>query len=390
MAQVARPEETRDGIMGEMHRTVLVLPGLLAPEGSESVLQKFESELFPIVSRSRLTRLIPTEDAAVPEAAWVGLDPSVVPLADGPLTLSALHADPPERSVQFHLSLLSCNGWGVAEAPRFSAPEPEMDSLMREAEKLSTSSMTMVKGRDFDHGLVWDKGSLDLHTHEALEVQGKPISRFLPEGDGESALRRFIDDSVNLLTPLELNRRRLDEGLPALNLLWPWGQGIVHAMPNLALKRGIPAVFASNSMRLQGLCRFVRYRHLDRAVFEGRHEEVVRKLHEWSGAEPLSVVVLGAIDSFLGQGSLESATKWMGSIVSVFMEPLKSDKLRVREFVMLVPASSTIPDSPDGLALHWTSETREEHSIPFDERAVEDRRLQRRTVWEIMDEALRG
>ena len=87
----------------------------------------------------------------------------------------------------------------------------------------------------------------------------------LPEGDNEPALRRFIDDSINLLSELEFNAERLDKGLLPVNLLWPWGQGIRTDVPNLALMRGAPATVLSDSLRLEGVARLAGYRPLGRS-----------------------------------------------------------------------------------------------------------------------------
>ncbi|MFX6823313.1 hypothetical protein ABTH33_20400, partial [Acinetobacter baumannii] len=79
--------------------------------------------------------------------------------------------------------------------------------------------LTPVFGPRLTHGLVWEEGSLDLGTR--TPPVGESVHTGLPEGDGERLLRQLIDDSVNLFSELELNRRRMDEGKSPFNLLWP-------------------------------------------------------------------------------------------------------------------------------------------------------------------------
>lgn len=74
-------------------------------------------------------------------------------------------------------------------------------------------------------------------------------------------LRRFIDDSINLLGEQEFNLRRIDEGLAPVNLIWPWGQGFPPVIPNLALQRGTPCHVLSPALGLRGLSKMCGYTH---------------------------------------------------------------------------------------------------------------------------------
>lgn len=377
-----------------MRRTILIIPHALAPEGRESLISELESALLPLVTRSQLSRLVPLEDSAVPEAAWLGINPSTVFLADGPLTVSALGVDPPERSVQFHLSVLSCDEVGVAHLPQISAPPEDMQLLLEQAEKLNTAAVTLVKGQGLDHGLVWEKGSLDLHTHTAGEVSGHALSTMLPEGEGERMLRRYIDDSVNLLSTLELNRRRADEGLPLLNLLWPWGQGIRVPMPNLAVQRGQPVWVESGSMRLAGLARMVRYRHGYPALYYQRNQESVFDLGRRLKSERSGIALLSTLENAHRPETRESALRWLRWVLDGIVMPLiePSDEESSLDMLLpngrIAPGKSTALGETDGLALHWRNTSHVQNEIPFDERAVEERRLPRRNVWEVVEEAL--
>lgn len=126
--------------------------------------------------------------------------------------------------------------------------------------KLDTKRLTCLPGPLRDHGLVWE-GRGEWGTARAADVVGQEYRSVLPQGDFETALRSLIDSSVDMLSELELNARRLDEERPPLNLLWPWGQGERPELPNLALARGQAGMVESSSMRMAGLTRLVGYRH---------------------------------------------------------------------------------------------------------------------------------
>ena len=52
-----------------------------------------------------------------------------------------------------------------------------------------------------------------------------------------------IPVSLELLSDHPINRRRRDEGKPAANMIWPWGQGLAVS---------VPSFFAQNSDHRRG------------------------------------------------------------------------------------------------------------------------------------------
>lgn len=189
------------------------------------------------------------------ESAYLGLRPDQGQLAPGPLIVSALGADPPERSTHFHLALLSVDEAGIVHATE-GGLEPGI------LERLRTRSLVPLKGHEKHHGLVWEEVGSVL-TVPPKAVFGKVWEEHLPQGDSERALRRLIDDSVNLLQETEANRRLREEGKRPANLLWPWGAGVRLPVPNLALERLAPGRVSSRSWRLAGLARLAGYRSSD-------------------------------------------------------------------------------------------------------------------------------
>ncbi|MBS1709651.1 MAG: hypothetical protein JSS65_13140, partial [Armatimonadetes bacterium] len=242
-------------------RLVIVAPWLVAAEGHEQFLDPLPSAMRQMVEQAKVFRLQPMQRQLTPEASFLGLPPDLVRLAPGPLLVSALRHDPPMDSVQFQTTLMSLDADGLARPIASQLGQEEVREVTGQAKRLDTRTLTFLPGEGTEHALVWEKGSLDLGTTTPAELSGKAIKRHLPEGDGEPILRRFIDDSVDLLGDLEINRRREGEGEPKLNLLWPWGFGFRTPVPNLALRSGEVAQVHSDSMRLEGLTRLVGHDH---------------------------------------------------------------------------------------------------------------------------------
>ncbi len=218
-------------------------------------LPNLDSALLEAVEwpSGRVRRLSPLRGAS--EAAYLGLPPTR--LDDGPLVVAAFGVEPPERSLQFHLSWLGIEDGNVvaAEGPT----PPESAALKRLLPKLDTKRLTGLFGERTDHALVLE-GFYDLGTTPLADVLGKPLAAVVPEGEMETALRQYVDDSVNMLSELESNVRRLDEGRAPLNLLLPWGHGAPRRLPNLALHRGEALTVETASLRMRGAARLVGYR----------------------------------------------------------------------------------------------------------------------------------
>lgn len=297
--------------------TIFVAPGLL----------RYASELS---LRGRVRRSTPILGAA--EAAYVGLPPTRI--ADGPLIVAALGAEPPERSLQFHLSLLGLQDGLVVPPPPSTAEAAVVKPLLS---KLDTKRLTGLWGEGLDHALVLD-GFWDLGTTPLPEALGR-FQEVLPEGEMESTLRRYIDDSVNMLSELELNVRRIDEGVAPLNVLWPWGQGSPRRLPHLGLRRGSVLTVESPSLRMRGMARLVGYR---------------------SGA-PGQIVVLEGFEDLD-----EEKAAWTA-----------------REIARRLPAEpAPFLLASDGLIFERGGD------VPFREEILEDRSVASVDLWEAIDSAL--
>lgn len=360
----------------------MILPELLAQAG-ESLLYGPVPALSHLAERAKVWRLAPSVQAGTPELAWFGVAPDRW-LAEGPLTVAALGADPPARSVQFHVSLLSCDESGIV-MPLGRVPTPaQIRDIVAAASRLNTKRLTFVAGESADHGLVWEDGSLDIGVLTKFELMGRLLEESLPEGDGERMLRQWIGDSVNVLGELELNRVRMEEGLAPANLLWPWGPGFREPLPNLALRRGEPAWIISRSQRARGLARLFGYRSHDPALLgNGFNFSPQALCAAWMERSP-SVTVLDAFERARAARKLDEAEWLLHVLDRDTLGPLLDATQEARVRVTLLA-----PGADGGLGLEYDSAVPTQNPIPFDERAWDDPRLQTLTLFESVAEGLR-
>lgn len=348
-----------------------MVPDLVGRPDEESPLRQKLPALNRLAAVGQVRKLAPMPMSDLPEALYLGARPGEISLRPGPLIVSALGADPPDRSLHFHVSLLSVVD-GVIGRPDPLPPSEDLAPLLAAASRLNTKLLTFVKGERADHGLVLEALG-DLGTTDPEAALGQNYRRCLPEGDHERELRRFVDDSVNLLSELEINVRRLDEGLPPINLLWPWGAGERTRVPNLALRRGERATVESASIRLAGLSRLVGDVHVDRALagegvrtnFAGIAQRVLTR--------PLSVVVLDGAHQ-LRRDAMEEELHWfVREMDRALLTPLaERDAEDPLTLVLAAPRQ-------DGEGLSLRAELPRDLSgrYPFDERTLEESRVER-------------
>jgi len=353
-----------------MNRLILILPGLLGDENG-SVLASPPSCLKRLAAEGDVLRLT----GEFPESSFLGLDPTEAQLQPGPLSVAAFGADPPDRSVQFRLSLVSLEDSALSEVAQ-PIPNESLELILAKLERLQTPKLRVVRGHDRDHALVWEEGSIELGTTAPTDFP-RPFRSSLPEGDGEVQLRRFIDDSVNMLSEMEFNERRIDEGLPPINCAWPWGQGFRKPVPNLGIRYGIPVEIESGTLNLAGLARLAGVRHGDWKTFDRGTATPLKRLDP---SRPFLIAVPGAFQRFRPAGEVEEMGWLLSELDRLVLDPWSS---------LDTPVEITVAalSGEEGIVLRWTNAVRMENRVPFDERALHER-IQRLTLHEVVRSAL--
>lgn len=362
------------------NRIVLIFNGLSGGVEGDSVLRDLGGVWRPLFDRSQVGVLQFASLAVTPEVAYFGLTPERFPIAPGPLIVSALGIDPPDRSVHFHLSWLTVDESGKLGAPPHRVSAQELEILSQIFDQLRTKRLIPVMGEGTDHALVWEDGSLDLGVTPPIQATSQSWDRCLPEGDGERTLRQFIGDSLNILNDHEMNRIRREEGEPTLNILWPWGYGFRPQMPNLALHRGEVVQVRSHSLRLQGLARLVGYRHAERTQFHKGVHVNPRALADTFKSDATQLLVFEFAE-MRKQHRLEEIEYSLRLIAENLIEPILSQPEPEYEILLLAP------DDP-GLFAFCTSFAITESNLPFDERILDEPKAPRRRMEELIDQFL--
>ncbi len=257
---------------------LLVLPGLFPVHHHDlfkEVLMHESLAWFIERSSSVLDVSIPSYSDHIP--SLMGLNPELYPLRHGPMMISNMGMKPPSDSDCFKLSLGHIQDDRVSfsrtHSPEYNICSEEAEYLETLFLKLKTKRMSPLFYKGLEHALVIENSKGVWDTYEPEYGKDKSLYEVLPKGDEERLLRNFVQDSINALDETEWNKKRKDEGILPLNLLWPWGQGKLNAYPFLALRYGYVPDFCTNDVNLNGMARLVGFRstHRDfrRSEFEG-------------------------------------------------------------------------------------------------------------------------
>lgn len=363
-----------------MRRLTLVIPCLVSDPDHESALRQLPPALQETVEKGTVVKLSPIDDAEFPEAAYIGLNPLEHPVSQGPLTVAALGHVPPEGSVHFHLSLCSIDQSGIVGEVVEQPSEDEVGAVMSAVQDLRTKTITPLVGELCDHALVWEGGSLENRVTPFTKALNHPLETVMPQGEGDEVLRKFIDDSVNLLDALEINHVRREEGRTPLNGLWPWGPGFRPNLPNLPIRRGDVAWIESASLRLQGLARLVGYRHGERSTFLKGMTPDFALLHSQATRRQLTLALVDGVTEMQRHERLEEIQWTLSQMSSLLIEPLLvNGHDEPFEFRIAAPGAmgtcASSRTSREGLGLFYSSLKRGLGTLPFDERALDDRRI---------------
>ena len=196
--------------------------------------------------------MYPGSDAA--NMALLGYDPKVYYTGRGPVEAAAMGIPMEDKDVAFRCSLIATDGKTLLDySAGHIATEDARPIIVLANEKLATRAMRLFPGVSYRHILRWSEGPVEVQTSPPHENMGKPLKDIYPVGDGDTKIRAFIEDSLNLLDDLPYNRERRAEGKMPANMLWLWSPGRAPVMPSFFQKRKVTGAVISGVDVVRGL-----------------------------------------------------------------------------------------------------------------------------------------
>ena len=235
-------DEPIDELDGKTPLEVAKTPNLdrLAETGLVGAVQVTPLEMYP------------GSDAA--NMALLGYDPKKYYTGRGPVEAAAMGIPMETKDVAFRCSLITTDGETLIDySAGHIATEDSKPIIEYANEKLGTRSMRLFPGVSYRHILRWTDGPVDVQTHPPHESMGKKLAEIYPVGDGDTKIKKFIEDSINLLDNHPYNRRMRDAGKPVANALWLWSPGRAPILPSFFQKRGMTGAVISAVDVVRGL-----------------------------------------------------------------------------------------------------------------------------------------
>jgi 2,3-bisphosphoglycerate-independent phosphoglycerate mutase len=198
------------------------------------------------------TDMYPGSDAA--NMALLGYDPVKYYTGRGPIEAAAMSIPLDAKDVAFRCSLISTDGATLLDYSAGHITTEEARPIIELAnQKLGTRALRLFPGVSYRHILRWTDGPTEVKTAPPHESMGKRLTDIYPQGDKDTKIRAFIEDSLNLLNDLPFNRQRREEGKMPANMLWPWSPGRTPSLPGFAARRGMTGAVISAVDVVRGL-----------------------------------------------------------------------------------------------------------------------------------------
>jgi 2,3-bisphosphoglycerate-independent phosphoglycerate mutase len=325
--------------------------------------------------------MYPGSDAA--NMSLLGYDPKEFYTGRGPVEAAAMGISMDSRDVAFRASLISTDGEQLLDYSAGHVATEDARQLVETAQKICTRQQKLFPGVSYRHILLWGDGPLDVQTHAPHENTNRPLSEILPKGENESALRRFIWDSMELLDEQPYNRRRRDAGKLPANMLWPWGQGQAPQLESFFRKRGMMGTVIAAVDVIKGLGRLTGLEVVNvpgaTGYFDTDYYAKARYALNALERHDFVWVHVEAPDEAGHAGSIDEKIKAIECIDELVLGPMLDGLKKLDDFRILIVPDHATPIATRGHKampvpyLLFDSKDDRKNTIPYDERAVNEK-----------------
>ena len=254
----------------------------------------------------------PGSDVAI--LSILGYDPLIYYTGRAPLEAAARGISLDQDEVAFRINLISTDGERILDYAAGHIPSPEARELIEYLdERLGDRFKKFVPGISYRHLLIWRGGPVDVKCTPPHDIVGAPLEENMPKGEREQELTEMIWASFEILKDHEINLKRVDEGKPPANMIWPWGQGRRPRLTSFQIKERILGAIISAVDLVKGIGIYAGLKVIDvpgatgykDTNFEGKAEYALRALDKFD----FVVIHVEAPDECGHEGDFEEKVK---------------------------------------------------------------------------------
>ncbi len=198
----------------------------------------------------------------------LGYDPNVYYTGRSPLEAASMGVElgPSDVTLRCNLVTLSENN-GETIMHDYSAghisTEEAAELINHLKSGLEEDILKLFPGISYRHLLVWTGGNTDIQTTPPHDISDKPISTYMPSGNGAEKLIELIIKSREVLKSHPINKKRASEGKNPANSIWLWGQGTAPKMPSFKELYGIDGSVISAVDLVKGIGHYAMLEVID-------------------------------------------------------------------------------------------------------------------------------
>ncbi len=198
----------------------------------------------------------------------LGYDPNVYYTGRSPLEAASMGVEigPSDVTLRCNLVTLSENN-GETIMHDYSAGHistEEATELINDLKsEVEEDNLKLFPGISYRHLLVWTGGNPDIQTTPPHDIPDKPISTYMPSGNGAEKLIELIIKSREILKSHPVNKKRASEGKNPANSIWLWGQGTAPKMPSFKQLYGIDGSVISAVDLVKGIGHYAMLEVID-------------------------------------------------------------------------------------------------------------------------------
>jgi 2,3-bisphosphoglycerate-independent phosphoglycerate mutase len=315
----------------------------------------------------------------------------------GAIEAAGIELDLDHGDVAFRVQLVD------ADEERLLNPAPPelpaavgRELLAAVARKLNGRRLQLYPGSGRNHILVWRQASGEILCSSPFAATNEPLAPHLPQGEGEERLRQWMFDAHEILAEHRINRRRIDDGLVPVRMLWPWSPGRRIALTPFSLRQSIGGVTIAGTDLVSGAARLAGLRPLDvpgttgdmDTDYAAKARAALYALRECSFA----VIHVQAPGLAALRGDYEAKVDSIERVDERLIDTLLESLGKLDDFrLLVVPDHLTsterrrIETGPVPFLLAGSADRPVGRRLPFDERAIEDAEVTRDEPWRLLE-----
>ncbi len=317
-----------------------------------------------------MVRTVPTgfpPGSDVANLSIFGYDPALYYTGRAPLEAASMgvRLNPPDVAFRCNLiTLISRNGREYMED--FSAghisTEEAQEVIAWIADTLGNEEFHFYPGVSYRHLMVWRNGErgLSVKTTPPHDISGKDVAPYLPQGGGQEAILRLMEQAKKTLPNCPVNLSRKKNGKKPANAIWLWGQGKAPSLLPMTERFGLKGsvISAVDLMKGIGFYAGLEMMNVPGATgyldtnYRGKAKYALREISQ----KDLVYVHLEAPDEASHNGNLKDKIQAIEDFDNKIVGPILKGLKQYPDFRLMV-----LPDHPTPLVL----KTHSSEPVPF-------------------------